>query len=191
MGNEVRAEGYQSSSGVAAWPASPETLAPAGGRVHLRPPPHPELRPPGSGGGSFPVVECPTLKNPELGGPAAPVPAASLSPSPLFSVTPPAAPQGCSALGGSPGRCRGTTGGWQKGSQSRECVGGKGRCLCARRSVCLSLRLPACVSHCPCQHLVPYLLSEHRLCVRHAPVFCPPVLTPLRSSAHIHVFPNP
>ena len=89
MGNEVRAEGYQSSSGVAARPASPETLAPAGGRVHLRPPPHPELRPPGSGGGSFPVVECPTLKNPELGGPAAPVPAASLSPSPLFSVTPP------------------------------------------------------------------------------------------------------
>ena len=180
MGNEVRAEGYQSSSGVAARPASPETLAPAGGRAHLRPPPHPELRPPGSGGGSFPAVECPPLKNPELGGPASPAAAASpSSPSPLFSVTPPAAPQGRSASG--------------EGSESRECVGvggGGGEWQCACRSVPQPAP-PACVSRCPHQHLVPYLLSEHLLCVRHGPVFCPPVLTPLCSRAHIHVFPNP
>lgn len=48
-------------------------------------------------------MECPTLKNPELGVPASPPPAASLSPSPLFSVTPSSSPRtlgtGGAALG--------------------------------------------------------------------------------------------
>lgn len=67
----------------------------------------------------------------------------------LSSQSPPQQlPKDAQHRGRSPGRCRGTTGGWQEGSESRECVGvggGKGSGS-VHAGVCLSLR-PQPASH--------------------------------------------
>lgn len=136
-------------------------------------------------------MECPTLKNPELGGPAAPVPAASLCPV-LSSQSPPSSSPRMLQHWGAALSVQRHHWGLAKEVRAENVSGGRGRCLCARRGVCAS----ACASQ-PQYHTVPastlchiYFLSTG--CVSGMHPFSVHLCSLLSHFlVHIHVFPNP